>query len=112
MTDEPTIDEAVARLSHPARVSGDGWHEYLAYDEEDVRTLLASHASLTADLAEAKRLMKPFAAIGAELEDKDGWCLSDQLVVEAADGPVATIARIAVSDLRALAAFVSNKGDG
>ena len=49
MATEPTIEEVAAakeRLAHPTRISGDGWHEYLAYDEDDVRTLLASHASL------------------------------------------------------------------
>lgn len=107
MADEPTIDEAVERLTqelrvHDAMVARAGENLLM----EDLRTLLASHVSLTADLAEAKRLARDawgalnfilaFYEPGQTYLDTNAWKQAE------ARGRLVHAA---------LAAFVSNKGD-
>lgn len=96
MATEPTIEEAKATLEWIAGTKTGIPHFAVSVSVDHLRTLLASHASLEERVKEAKRLMEPFA------QQVRGY---DKLALEE---DTSTICKVA--DIRALAAFVNEKG--
>ena len=100
-----TIEEAKANLASALELYERRMqfgHRGRAFTTDDLRTLLASHASLTAYLAEAKRLMKPFVKLHVSQLHGTPHVLID--------GERRSMSLTMQEHLRALAAFY-NKGE-
>lgn len=116
MSDEarPTIEEALRRLEQTkAAFSLVGGNQHVSVRAGDLRTLLESHASMTATIKEAVRLMKPVADV-VEDYDEAGFALDDtpnhRVLGRIARKGEEMAPCVTWADLRALAAFVSNNG--